>query len=220
MKLELSDILSNFLTKKFSQIKMSGKDFEDCFEQELILNGIQKINFSFDKEIKKTIMASDTLIPNTFNLYGYVREPFNTQSFPDFIVFDKNYLIPIEIKSSKDTDKPMWNNSLPKQYATYIFMAYAENLPLREVVYFMGKDVITKDCSDIFATKMKEVQKAAKLSKEELSLLDKHKYGWNTYVRVNYQQSIHALDTCPSFVNNPNKLANNQNVIRYLKSLS
>ena len=220
MKLELSDILSNFLTKKFLQTKMSGKDFEDCFEQELILNGLEKINFSFDREMKKTIMSSDTLIPNTFNLYGYVREPFNTQSFPDFIIFDKNYLIPIEIKSSKDKDKPMWNNSLPKQFATYIFMAYAENLSLREIVYFMGKDVITKDCSELFAYKMKEVQKAAKLSKEELSILDKHKFGWGPYVRVNYQQSIHALDTCPSFVDNPNKVVNNQNVIRYLKSLS
>jgi len=220
MKLELSDILSNFLTKKFSQINMSGKDFENCFEQELILNGLEKVNFSFDKEMKKTIMSSDTLIPNTFNVYGYIREPFNTQSFPDFVIFDKHYLIPIEIKSSKDSDKPMWNNSLPKQYATYIFMAYAENLALREIVYFMGKDVITKEATVIFANKMKEVQKAGKFSKEELDVFDQYKYGWDTYVRVNYQQSIHSSNTYPSFVNNPNKIQNNQNVIRYLKSLS
>jgi hypothetical protein len=220
MKLELSDILNNFLTKKFFQTKMSGTDFEDCFEQELILNGLEKVNFSFDREMKKTIMSSDTLIPNTFNIYGYVREPFNTQSFPDFIIFDKNYLIPIEIKSSKKSDIPMWNNSYPKQYAIYIFMAYAEKLSQKEIVYFMGRDVITKDCSDIFSNRMKEIQKAAQFSKEELEILDKHKYGWNPYVRINYRQQIHCPDTCPSFVNNPNKLANNQNVIRYLKSLS
>jgi uncharacterized protein (UPF0248 family) len=211
-------IIQNLANEKFAQCKIKGKDFEEIFEQKLIEEGFSTVEFEIDKELKKVILSSDTQIPNHTDLIGYVKEPFNSQSFPDFLVLNKSNIIPIELKTSEDTDKPMWNNSVPKQNAIYLFMAYSCVPEKREVLYFRGCDVITKEASDILKQRLIEAQEQSKFTKEELAKLDVYNHGWDIYVRANYQQKIHISDTNPSFVNHPNKEANKRKVLDYLRS--
>jgi hypothetical protein len=203
----------------FSQDKIKGKDFEDIFEHKLISHGYSTIEFKIDKDLKKVILSSDSPIRNTSDLFGYIREPFNSQSFPDFLIVDKHNIIPIELKTAEDTDKPMWNNSIPKQNAIYLFMAYSCVPSKREVLYFRGCDVITKEASEVLKERLRQAQEQSKFTNDELSSLDLYNHGWNIYVRTNYQQSKHTNDTSTSFTLHPNKDKNKQNVLEYLRNL-
>lgn len=212
-------IFQNLANEKFTECRIKGKDFENIFEQKLIEEGFKTVEFEIDKELKKVILSSDTQIPNHTDLIGYVREPFNSQSFPDFLVLNKSNIIPIELKTSEDTDKPMWNNSIPKQNAIYLFMAYSCIPEKREVLYFRGCDVITKEASDVLKQRLIQAQEQSKFTKDELSNLDVYNHGWDIYVRANYQQKVHISNqTNTSFVNHPNKETNKRRVLEYLRS--
>lgn len=215
----LIEIFKTIDKEVFTQSEISGSDFEDIFEQKLIDEGYLVVNIEIDKSLKKLILSSNNILTNSFNQIGYVREPFNTQSFPDYLVLEQNYIIPIELKTSKDTDKPMWNNSIPKQEAIYVFMAYANVPKKREVLFFKGSDVITKEATDTLMARLIEAQQASKFTKEELDDLDIYGHGWNIYVRSNFQQSKHTSETVTSFVDHPNKELNKQKVIIYLETL-
>ncbi len=203
----------------FNQGIIEGKDFEDIFEKKLIEHDYSTVEFTIDKELKKIILSSETIIENNTDLFGYIREPFNSQSFPDFLIIEKTRIIPIELKTCKDGDKPMWNNSIPKQNAIYLFMAYSCIPSKREVLFFKGSDVITKEASDIFKERLRQAQEQAKFTSEELTSLDKYNHGWNIYVRANYQQSTHDSNTVPSFCLHPNKEENKRKVLEYLSNL-
>lgn len=217
--MKLINILENLLHNNGQSCISKGQDFEDFFETQLQNSGYEPIEINISKESKNKILSCDDLIINPTGLTGYKREPFGSQSFPDFLLLEKNYILSIELKSSQKTDKPMWNNSLPKQHGIYIFMAYSDQPSRQETLLFLGKDVITAHATNILKSKMKAIQEASKFTKEELAILDVFNYGWEPYVRANYQQSIHNTSTVPSFVNNPNKNRNNQNVIDYLKQM-
>lgn len=212
-------IFSTIDKENFNQGIIEGKDFEDIFEKKLIEHGYSTVEFTIDKELKKIILSSETIIENNTDLFGYIREPFNSQSFPDFLIIEKTRIIPIELKTCKDGDKPMWNNSIPKQNAIYLFMAYSCIPSKREVLFFKGSDVITKEASDIFKERLRQAQEQAKFTSEELTSLDKYNHGWNIYVRANYQQSTHDSNTVPSFCLHPNKEENKRKVLEYLSNL-
>lgn len=218
--MSIYDVFNSLNKEKFTQIHISGKEFEDIFEEKLNAQGYKSIKLHIDKELKKVIMSSDAPIKNESDLIGYIKEPFNSQSFPDFLIIEKSHIIPIELKTSDDSDKPMWNNSLPKQNAIYVFMAYSCKPELREVVFFRGCDVITKEATDVFKSRLKEAQEQSKFENQELTSLDSFNHGWDIYVRANFQQKRHDVDnTYTSFVKHPNKELNKQKVLQYLRSL-
>lgn len=186
----------------------------------MIEDGFSVVEVEIDKELKKIILSSEVQIKNVFDTNGYMREPFNSQSFPDFLVFENDWIVPIELKTAEDNDKPMWNNSIPKQSAIYVFMAFSNIPHKREILYFKGSDVITANASRVFKERLLEAQDQSKFSKEELVHLDTYNHGWNIYVRSNYQQSKHTAGTVTSFVDHPNKEENKKKVIKYLENLS
>jgi hypothetical protein len=216
--MKLINVLENLLRNNSQLCFSQGKEFEDYFETILINSGYESVVIDISKESKNKLLNCDDIFENKTGLTGYMREPFGSQSFPDFILLEQNYVFSLELKSSKN-DKPMWNNSLPKQHGIYVFMAYSEQPSRQETLLFLGKDVITSHATNVLKSKMKAIQEASKFTKEELAILDVYNYGWEPYVRANYQQSIHNSSTIPSFVNNPNKDRNNRNVIEYLKLL-
>ena len=212
-------IFQEIESEVFTQEKIKGKDFEDIFEQKLIAHGYKTVEFKIDKELKKLILSSDSPIRNTYDVFGYIREPFNSQSFPDYLIMEKSNIIPIELKTSEDGDKPMWNNSIPKQNAIYLYMAYSCIPSKREVLYFRGCDVVTKEASDIFKERLRQAQEQSKFNNDELQSLDSFNHGWDIYVRANYKQSKHKKDTSTSFTLHPNKQKNKDNVLEYLRNL-
>jgi hypothetical protein len=217
--MKLINILENLLRNNFQPCISKGQDFENYFETLLINSGYESLNIDISKESKNKLLSCDDIFENKTGLTGYIREPFGSQSFPDFLLLEQNYIFSLELKSSQNTDKPMWNNSLPKQHGIYIFMAHSDQPSRQETLLFLGRDVITAHATNVLKSKMKAVQEASKFTKEELAILDVFNYGWEPYVRANYQQSIHNSSTIPSFVNNLNKDRNNRNVIEYLKQL-
>lgn len=217
--MKLINILEDLLNNKNQTYFDKGYDFEDYFESQLIKFNYESLNVNISKELKAKILNCDDVIYNETGLIGYKKEPFGSQSFPDFLLFEKNNILSLELKTSQKTDKPMWNNSLPRQHGIYIFMAYSDQPERTETLMFLGKDVITQNATNVLKNKMKAIQEASKFTKEELAALDFYNYGWDSYVRANYQQSIHCSSTIPSFVDNPNKNKNNRNVIDYLKQM-
>jgi hypothetical protein len=216
----LLNVFKKIENQTFDQVKISGSDFEDIFEDILLDEGFSVIEVEIDKELKKIILSSEVQIKNVFDAQGYIREPFNSQSFPDFLIFENDWIVPIELKTSEDSDKPMWNNSIPKQSAIYVFMAFSNIPDKREILFFKGSDVITAEASKTFKERLVEAQQQSKFSKEELVHLDTFNHGWNIYVRSNYQQSKHTAGTVTSFVDHPNKEENKKKVIKYLESIT
>ncbi|MEG7978600.1 MAG: hypothetical protein NY202_01435 [Mollicutes bacterium UO1] len=55
--------------------------------------------------------SNNEIIRNSFPVFThqtYFRSPYGSQNFPDFLIFTRQYVIPIELKSSKRTgSKPM-----------------------------------------------------------------------------------------------------------------
>lgn len=72
-----------------------------------------------------------------------IRQPNNTQQWPDFLVVYKQRGIGIEVKSSKQ-DQIVWNSGLPRMNGIYIYnggLATQDNIP--NTTYFLGQHVLT-----------------------------------------------------------------------------
>ncbi len=77
----------------------------------------------------------------------FIKQPHGTQNYPDFLLFTRDYIVPVEIKYSKKKDKqkktkhealtPMWNSNLPKANGIYIF-----GVSGIRVTFFRGCDVL------------------------------------------------------------------------------
>lgn len=219
-KMRLIEIFESIDKEVFSQPVIEARDFEDIFESKLQSKGYSPLSYNFPKSLKDQIVCSEIEIPNNTGLHGYIREPFNSQSPPDFLIFEEHNLISLDLKTSKDTGSPMWNNSIPKQATIYVLMGYSCKSDFREVVFFKGSDVITKDATEVLQRRLKEAQEQSKFSKEELAGLDFYNHGWNIYVRANYHQSKHQNNPEFDFTRHSNKELNKQKVLEYLTKLS
>ncbi|UBX98665.1 hypothetical protein [Mycoplasmopsis synoviae] len=106
--------------------------------------GLEYPNISHE-EIKKrwsTIKSkienknSIEIVENPFSKinHHFIKQPYGSQSFPDFLVFTKNAIFPIEIKSNINSNRPKWNSSLPRSQAIYIYIR--TTLPFSRVKTF------------------------------------------------------------------------------------
>ena len=96
-----------------------GKHLEDRLEEELRRNNFIPLRLKLitDKSqwqaLKKEILqkGNNEIIKNNFpnfTHHTYLRIPYGSQNYPDFLVFSSQYIIPIELKSSKRTgSRPM-----------------------------------------------------------------------------------------------------------------
>lgn len=219
MKSKIAIAVHNIVNAKYTQNTISSEEFERLFEQELIKQGYQSLDKSLAKPFKKMILASEEPIANTTGICGYIDQPFNTQSFPDFLIFEEKQIFPIECKSSNKNDIPVWNNSLPKQYAIYLMMAFSNKVNLRETLCFKGNDVITLDLQKELENELKLSQNSINEKQKTLRKLDIYEHGWTAYVRANYRQKILSELTVMSFTKHPNKQTNINKVINYLDSV-
>lgn len=114
---------------------------------------------------------------------SFIIQPGNKHCFPDILLKDfDNRLIAIEGKSAKD--KPMWNDSLPRDQAIYVVSSSKRN----KSTVFLGKDVIDPALRRElikFHNKIKEETKNHNLDLEQI-------YGktWSLYHRPQYNYHL------------------------------
>lgn len=234
------------LTKLFLDIQKNradwlqcraGSEFEDRFESSLKKYGFSRILPTDYQEnekekctfIKKSIQDKHGTkeIDNVFNdmpemINSFLRSPYGSQNFPDFLLFTKKHVIAIEIKySSKNSKSPMWNSNLPKANAIYIFGAYGR----QDVTFFLGADVLPEDERELMIRFFDTVkQQEASFKKEMKNLYAEKKIqndrGFSVYVRRAYEQTkvINPNAEVDYFIH-PKRDIVESNVIKYCELL-
>ena len=173
----------------------TGREFEDrimnYLKSELPFTRYMPDESEHIAAIKEIVLKVEdaSFIKNTSSIKnGFVYQPYNTQSYPDFLIFEGNYILPVEIKFSTDTKKgavknaPVWNSGLPRLNGIYIY----GSLPRKSIAIFYGADVITieerKKLLNFFnnLTEQQDIFNARNMSQQE--------YGFAAYSRTAFQQ--------------------------------
>ena len=217
--------LSNEIDERRSPNVNDGLIFEDIFLDRLTQLGFTQLPnsvLSNQPQLKHEILSStESLIENTIIDVipngSFIAQPFGSQSFPDFIVFDCDKVICVELKYSKNS-KPMWNNSLPRQHALYVFLSNQKSSG-SDLVLFKGSDVISVEMESVLKEYGRRAQHLATEAKSLFESLDEFGYGFNLYNRVNFQQTHYNNDTNTSFTTNENRLLNERRVIQFLSDI-
>lgn len=107
-----------------------------------------------------------------------IRQPNNTQQWPDLLVVYKKHGLGIEVKSSKH-DQIVWNSGLPRRNGIYIYnggLTLADGTP--NTTYFLGQHVL----SPVEQKCLHEAREAShKISHAYNNLLKNSK--WSLYAR-------------------------------------
>lgn len=199
----------------------NGKDFENRIEANLTKMGftrVLRIDFEEDKyqEIQKEVLGkeSDMDIHNTHDFKShFLSNPFGSQRYPDFLVFEGERIISMEVKfSSQGQKKPVWNSGLPRPNGIYIFGSYQH----MDATFFRGCDVLNlsevNKLHSFFDNDLKKLQRAFN-SRE----MEKQPYGFQTYVRKAFDQAkTPNSDAIINFFTNPNRKNLESNVLNYL----
>ena len=203
----------------------TGEHFEDRFERGLRSNGYSPI-------LKRDISAADfSVIKNfivqkqnvdflVFKKYpmSFIRGPFGSQNYPDFIVFTEKYVIPVEIKYSKESQtRPIWNSGIPRANGVYIFGSYKKG----DITFFLGCDVLNKKrraaLINFFEEIKAEEKNFKKFAKEKIP--DAEKRGFMPYVRRAYDQEKISKDTELNYFSHSQRKRLEKNVIAIIQKL-
>ncbi len=213
--------------KKWLQSK-KGSEFEDKFESACKKKGFtREIKEDYKEELKKIKeFVLDDLrenkIENIFNsrpemIDMFITQPFGSQNYPDFLVFTKQYIIPIEIKySSENATKPMWNGNLPKANGIYIFGSYKKG----DVTFFRGIDILNNNDRKKLLNFWKQEREHYQNFKKELQkdVNFENEYGFDVYIRETYTQNKQInKEAIIDFFANVKKNELENKVIEFLK---
>ncbi len=232
--MKLKKVFEDLQKHKASYIQSKeGVDFEDRFESALKRFGFTKeikedeeIKTALDK-LKKDVMNdfNEGPMKNVFNNNGrfvdmFVREPYGSQNYPDFLIFTKDYIIPVEIKfSSKAQKKPMWNGNLPKAGGIYIFGNYVD----ADLTFFRGIDVLSNYERKKLISFWDDVRALQKKYETELKKDSnfKNEYGFNVYLRKTFNQGKSINNNAIlDFFNNTKRDELEQNVMDFLSKIN
>lgn len=167
-----------------------GEDFEDGIMKHM------RTNLTFTRitvkdvpginNLKSTILdySNPNFIDNTTGLEDmFIFQPFGSQQYPDFLVFEKKYILPVEAKFSKKGTRPMWNSGLPRSNGLYVYGAREHE----KIVVFCGADIVSLDESirlHNFFSKLKKLEN--EFNQEYMS---NQEYGFVVYSRKAFEQS-------------------------------
>ena len=164
-----------------------------------------------------TDKETEVAISNPFVNYTlhFITQPFGSQQYPDFIIFDKTRIVCIETKFSRGNQtRPVWNSGLPRPNGIYIFGSYGRT----DLTFFRGIDVVSiddvKQLHDFFDKGLRAYQQ--QFNDDEMN---KQKYGFRVYIRKAYEQSKkHNPNAIIDFFNNPYRIELEDSVIRSLQT--
>lgn len=219
----MTDLYKLFLDiqeNKDSYLQCSkGKEFEDRLDTYLHGIGYSRIkkedveNFT---HIKKDVLLKDREedVSNTTKYKKhYIIQPCGTQNYPDFMVFDEDRIISIEVKySRKKQKKPVWNSGLPRPNGVYIFGSFG----CRDITFFKGSDVLTLDEIRKLHQFFEEAKKSERAFNK--SEMQNQTYGFKAYIRKAFDQSkTPNREAIPDYFNNPNRQSLENKVLSYVK---
>ena len=102
--------------------------------------------------------GGDVANPSADYRRHFVLQPFGSQSYPDFAVFDGGRLICMETKfSERGQGSPFWNSGLPRQRGIYVFAATGKR---NDITFFRGCDVVTEEETKTLLTFFEGLKKA------------------------------------------------------------
>jgi len=220
----LQEIFKSIQKNKDDWLGISqGKHLEDRLEEELRKNGFIPLRLKLIERksqwqvLKKEVLqkGNNEIIQNNFPILThntYFRSPYGSQNYPDFLIFTKQYIIPIELKASKRTGiKPMWNSNLPKANCIYIFASFGK----RDITFFRGTDVIEEKLSSQLWDFFVEVKKT---EKKFIKSLVSSERGWKPYIRVAFEQAKSLLipDGGIDYFQHPRRKEVENNVLEWL----
>ena len=196
-----------------------GGEFEDRLRLRLDVIGFNRVTKDhIDKivldELKNPVQDAQSFTeidnPTEYRRH-YLVQPFGSQRYPDFLVFDAEKVVSIESKySQKSEGKPMWNGGLPRPGGIYIFGAYGRS----DITFFRGCDVVTPSES----RELIEFFNRQRRAQEEFNKqhMQGQKYGFVVYVRKAFEQRLlYNSEAVTNFFTNERREELEQSVIRY-----
>lgn len=178
----------------------TGRGFEQIILDELTKNGtiiiidvdqLKKDGKAFS-EFKASIINLDEFEPlknfwykkMTIGRTILVKEPFGSQSYPDLVLINNNYVLPIELKfSTQYGDRPVWNSGLPRQNGIYLFGSYMH----RRSTFFKGSSLLQYDQIKLLVETFDKAEKFLKNIFEENKQEFKN-MNFDVYLRRMYNQ--------------------------------
>lgn len=182
--------LKSFGFSEITQISKTNSAIESISSFESIEINTIKEKYN---EIKKLILAKNSteIVENPFEkiINSYIYQPYGSQNFPDFIVFTKKFIIPIEIKYSKNQKpqenlnsfRPMWNSNMPKANCIYLYGVAGEN-----ITFFKGSDILDFDTREVLLNFFQKLEKGEKNLNKDLENLPNN-FGIYPYIRKAYE---------------------------------
>lgn len=198
----MTKVFENIAKRKADYLRAeTGEDFEDRFENGLRSEDYSRIlkddisdgDFKFIKNFVVNKQNADFLIFKKYRK-SFIRVPFGSQNYPDFIIFTGRHAIPVEIKySKKNQTRPIWNSGIPRANGVYIFGSYEK----KDITFFLGKDVLNNKRRDALIGFFEEVKKKESDFKKYTKkvLPDTEKRGFMPYIRRAYDQEKISTDT-------------------------
>lgn len=220
------DIFEDIIKRKVDYLRAeTGEHFEDSFERGLRSGGyspILKRDISVEdfRVIKEFVVQKQNSNFFAFKKYpmSFIRGPFGSQNYPDFIIFTGKYIIPVEIKYSKENQtRPIWNSGIPRANGIYIFGSYKRG----DITFFLGCDILNgkrRTALIKFFEEMKEKEKSFKKVAKKI-LPDTEKRGFMPYVRRAYDQEKISKDTELNYFSHPQRGRLEKNVIIAIRKL-
>jgi len=197
----------------------SGQEFEDRIMQflrnRITYNRIQLGDIPEINDLKLKILEhsnSEFIFNPTKNDKMFIYQPYGSQQYPDFLIFEGNYIFPVEAKFSKSGKRPVWNSGLPRPNGIYIYGA----LEHKKIVVFSGIDIVSVEESiklHEFFLKLKELE-----NEFNFSNMSEQRYGFVVYSRKAFEQSKKVNSEAQlSLVDHAKELG--EKLLRRLKSL-
>ena len=253
----LEDVFKNIkINKKYYSSAENGDQFEQNFKSKLKTYGFTEIvqrsktksaieyianiegiskneSSNIYNNIKKRVLLKNTIQieKNPYKIIKnyFIFQPYGSQQFPDFIVFIEEYIIPIEIKFSKNEKgkinlniaKPMWNSNIPKPNSIYIY-----GISNEIVTFFMGSDILDSNTRKHLLDFFEDMEKGEDDLNKKIEGL-KNNFGIYPYIRKAYEHKttmstyidLKGKQVVESYFSE-NAEKRETNVIRFLKSLN
>lgn len=142
----------------------------------------------------------------------FVKQPYGTQRFPDFLVLEEDVIWAVESKYAKNPQgHPVWNSGPPRPNAVYLL----GNAALRDVTFFRGSDVLSHEDAQTLHQFFDDLPSADELVN---SRMQEQPYGFVAYIRRAFEQKrTFNRNAVLDFYANPQRKELEASAIAYLQ---
>lgn len=201
---------------------VTGKEFELRFVSLLEDNRLLRcFQDDFAPQVWKSIKAEILKKTNggdmdneTEKKAHFVTQPYGSQPYPDFLVFEDSKIWAIETKfNQKKASHPFWNSGLPRPNGIYIYACGVR----KQIIFFIGKDVVHSSVADQMHHELDKLKTmATTFNKQELT---NQPYGFMIEVRKVFSQNKKFNpNAILDFVTNPNREILEKSMIAFLNA--